>query len=71
VKKGLSLLTKLPKTMKKSTDKAAVEDESDQSDIEEDDPMEDTGCPRYAVALATDPIVKCRKIVSSCCASGQ
>ena len=33
--------------------------------------MEDTGCPHYAVALATDLIVKCQKMVSSCCASGQ
>jgi hypothetical protein len=71
VKKALSLLTKFPKTTKKSTDKAAAEEDSENSDIEDDDPMEDTGCPRYAAALATDPIAKCRKMVSSCHASGQ
>ena len=59
---------KLPKTTKKSADKAAVEDESDQLDFEEDNAIEDTGCPRYTVALATDPIVKCWKMDSSCCA---
>lgn len=71
--KGLSLLTKVPRNKKKADASASIHDDKD-SDIEsdgEDDRHIDSPDPAYCAAVAADPIVRCRKLVTACRASGQ
>lgn len=77
VKSGLALITKVPKKKKVPEDEKTgweSEDEDDNSDGTRADSLFGDGFSAdwlYNRALEADPIVRCRKLVANCRASGQ